>query len=49
MSDIIFIVEEYGIASYADNNTSYFGSKSTKNAMLNLAKLPKKYVSVVSF
>lgn len=49
MSDINFIVEEYGIASYTDNNTSYFGSKSTKKAMLNLEKLTKKYVSVVSF
>lgn len=49
MWDICFIVEEYGIASYADNSTSHLGSKSTKNAMLNLEKLPKKNVSVVSF
>ena len=37
-----FIVEEYDIVSYVDDNTPYSGGETTENLMLNLKKLSKE-------
>ena len=37
-----FIVEEYDIVSYVDDNTPYSGGETTENLMLNLKNLSKE-------
>ena len=39
MCDMFFIVKEYDIASYVDDNTPYSAGETTENVMLNLEKL----------
>ena len=39
--DMFFIVEDYNIASYADDNTPYYACETSENVMLNLEKLSK--------
>ena len=38
---MLFMIEEYDIASYVDNNTTYSGGETTENATVNLEKLLK--------
>lgn len=44
---MLFIVAEYDIGSYADNNTPYFGGGTIENVMLNLENFMEKIFSVV--
>ena len=39
--DMFFIVEDYNIVSYADDNTPYYACETSENVMLNLEKLSK--------
>ena len=44
---MFFIVEEYDIASYVDDNTLASAGETTENVRLNLEKLSKFSFSVV--